>query len=113
MPATQTTLTLRALADGGDPQALAQAVAQMRSPDLAEALEQLPPEPAARVLAALPFELVVQLFDEPELTRRRQAFERLPAGQAVRVVEAMSADQQADLFRELPPAERDRLLQAL
>ncbi|HZF10444.1 MAG TPA: magnesium transporter, partial [Thermoanaerobaculia bacterium] len=115
MPATATlpTPTLRELADGGDPRELARVVAQMRSPDLAEALERLPPEPAARVLACLPFDLAVQLFDEPDFTHRRRAFERLPAGEAVPLLEAMSADQLTDLFRELPEAERDRLLLAV
>jgi magnesium transporter len=103
---------LRALA-AGDPQELARAVAGMRAPDLAEELDRLPPVAAARVLAALPFDLAVQVFDEPEFTCRRQAFAHLPAEEAVRLLDAMSADQQADLFRELPPAERTRLLAAV
>jgi magnesium transporter len=115
MPTTATpkTPTLHDLADGGDPQALAHAVSQMRAPDLAEELERLPPRSAAQVLAALPFDLAVQLFDEPEFTRRHHAFECLPAEQAVPLLDAMSADQQADLFRELPDLERERLLAAV
>jgi magnesium transporter len=104
--------TLRELADG-DREELARAVSGMRSPDLAEEIDRLPPESAARVLAALPFDLAVQLFDEPEFTHRRQAFECLPAERAVPVLEAMSTDQLADLFRELPEAERKRLLAAV
>jgi magnesium transporter len=103
---------LRTLADG-DPQALAQAVAGMRAADLAFDLDRLTPEAAARVLAALPFDLAVQLFDEPEFTHRRHAFGCLPVEEAVPLLEAMSADQQADLFRELPEAERTRLLAAV
>jgi magnesium transporter len=103
---------LRALA-AGDPQELARAVAGMRAADLAEGLDRLPPEAAARVLAALPFDLAVQVFDEPEFTRRREAFAHLPAAEAVPLLDAMSADQQADFFRELPPAERTRLLAAV
>ena len=111
---TNATVTpdLRTLADG-DPQTLARAVAGMRAADLAEALDRLPPESAARVLAALPFELAVQLFDEPEFTRRRHAFGCLPVERAVPLLEAMSADQQADLFRELPETERTRILAAV
>src|SRR6202035_5730717 len=104
---------LRSLADSQDPQALAQAVAGMRSADLAEELDRMPPEPAARVLAALPFDLAVQVLDEPEFTRRTRAFERLPAAQALPLLEAMSADEQADLFRGLREPDRSRLLAAL
>lgn len=103
---------LRALA-AGDPQELQHAVAGMRPADLAEALDRLPSAAAAKVLAALPFELAVQVFDEPEFTCRRQAFAHLPADEAVRLLSAMSADQQADLFREFPEAERARLLAAV
>lgn len=98
---------LHALADG-DPQVLARAVAAMRPADLAEELDRLPPESAARVLAVLPFDLAVQLFDEPEFTRRHHAFDCLPIERAVPLLEAMSADQQADLVRELPEANAAR-----
>lgn len=110
--AAVTTPDLRALA-AGDPEELQRAVAGMRPADLAEALDRLPSAAAAKVLAALPFDLAVQVFDEPELTRRREAFAHLPADEAVRLLDAMSADQQADLFRELPEAERQRLLPAV
>src|ERR1700681_1159525 len=104
--------TLRTLADG-DPEELARVVSTMRPADLAEDIDRLPDAPAARVLAALPFDLAVQVFDEPELTKRRRLLENLPIEKAVPILEAMSADQQADLFRELPPTERSRFLAAL
>src|SRR5436309_9662576 len=118
MPATAAvktavkTQTLRELADG-DPRELARAVAVMRPADLAEELDRLPPESAARVLAALPFDLAVQLFDEPEFTHRRRAFECLPVGEAVPLLEAMSTDQLADLLRKVKEPERGRLLAAV
>jgi len=98
---------------GGDPQALALAVANLRAPDLAEELHRLSPAAAAEVLAALPFDLAVQVFDEPEFTRRHRAIERLPPERAAQWIEAMSADRQADLFRELGEPARSRLLAAL
>src|SRR5258706_4276785 len=85
----------------------------MRPADLAEEIDRLPVESAARVLAALPFDLSVQVFDEPELTKRRRLVEKLEAEKAVALLEAMSPDQQADLFRELPESERSRFLGAL
>ena len=57
----------------GDPSELAEALAGMRAADVADALRDLGPEPGAKVMAALPFDLAVQVFDEPELDRHRAA----------------------------------------
>jgi magnesium transporter len=51
------------------------------------------------------------VFDEPELTRHRCAIIQLIEPRKVGpLIEAMSADQQADLFREVPAEQRPRLL---
>ena len=82
--------------------------------DLAIAIRALTPDAAAPVVEALPFDVAVNVLDEPEIEgHRRAVIERLPADLAVRLVTAMSADQQTDLFRELAPADRQRLLQRL
>src|SRR5438094_824854 len=57
----------------GDPVELSAVLAGMQPPDIAEALRELEPEAAAKVLAALPFDLAVQIFDEPELVQHRAA----------------------------------------
>ena len=57
----------------GDPVELSAVLAGMQPPDIAEALRELEPEAAAKVLAALPFDLAVQIFDEPELVQHRSA----------------------------------------
>ncbi len=94
-----------------DPEEMQEALGELRAPDIAEALRELPPAAAAKVMAALPFELAVQVFDEPELTGHRCAIIQLIEPQKVGpLIEAMSADQQADLFREVPLEERPRLL---
>ncbi|MDQ6633912.1 MAG: magnesium transporter [Gemmatimonadota bacterium] len=86
----------------------------MRAADVAEALRDLPPEAAAKVMAALPFDLAVQVFDEPELAYQRADIIRtMDVQQAVKLIAAMSSDQQADLFRELPEADRPRFLKLL
>ncbi len=83
----------------------------MPVPDLAEVLRSMPAEQATELVAALPFEVAVALFDEPELEGHRSAIAcRLPPDLATRLITAMSADQQADLLRELEPGERQRLL---
>ena len=94
-----------------DPEELQEALGELRPPDIAEALRELPPDAAAKVMAALPFELAVQVFDEPELTRHRCAIiQHIDQPHVGPLIEAMSADQQADLFREVPSENRPRLL---
>src|SRR5919202_4851022 len=95
----------------GDPADLAEQLSGLRPADIAEALRDLSPDAAAKVMAALPFDLAVQVFDEPELLSHRCAIIRRMDERAVGpLIDSMSADQQADLFRELDEAERGRLL---
>lgn len=97
-----------------DPALLQEALAQMRPVDIAEGLRGLPADAAARVMAALPFDVAVQVFDEPELTHERCALVlKMDDETAGPLVDAMSSDQQADLFREIPEKERNRLLKLL
>ena len=94
-----------------DPGDLEAALDGLRSADIAEALRELPSDAAAKVMAALPFAASVQVFDDPELTHHRHdIIARMDDGAATRLIEAMSSDQQADLFRELDTVHRDRLL---
>ncbi|HET8648725.1 MAG TPA: CBS domain-containing protein, partial [Gemmatimonadales bacterium] len=97
----------------GDEEDFQAATADLLPPDLAEALNELPVEAAARIVSALPFHRTVQLFDEPELDRRGELFEQLEESVAVPVLEAMSADQQVELFRELPDTAVQRLIHVL
>jgi len=97
----------------GDEEDLLAACEDLRPADVAEALNQLPVEAAARVVSALPFDLAVQLLDEPELDRRGDIFERLDERRAVPLIEALSSDQQVELYRELKQADRARLLHVL
>jgi magnesium transporter len=97
----------------GDTDDFAAATADLRAVDIAEALNHLPVEAASRVVGALPFELAVQLFDEPELERRGEIVEQLHVGVAAPLVDALSADQQVELYRALPDEGRARLLPLL
>jgi magnesium transporter len=97
----------------GDEEDLVAAVENLRPADVAEALNQLPVPAAARVVAALPFELAVQLLDEPELDRRSDIFELLEEERAIPLIEALSSDQQVELFRTLKEADRTRLFHVL
>jgi magnesium transporter len=94
-----------------DPEELQEALGELRPPDIAEALKELPPEAAAKVMASLPFELAVQVFDEPELNRHRCAIiQHIDRRRVGLLIEAMSSDQRADLFREVEEKDRIRLL---
>ena len=94
-----------------DPEELQEALGELRPADIAEALRELPPEAAAKVMVSLPFDLTVQVFDDPELMGHRCAIiQRIDQTKVGPLIEAMSADQQADLFREVPVEDRPRLL---
>ena len=110
-PATAPELLYLLHSDPGDLEAALQG---MRPADIAEALRDLPADAAARVMAAMPFAMSVQVFDDPELTNHRHGIiARMDEAVAIPLIEAMSADQQADLFRELDAPHRDRLLKLL
>jgi magnesium transporter len=98
----------------GDPTDLAEALSGMRAADVAEALRALDANAASKVMAALPFDLAVQVFDEPELDHHRvDIIQQMGEKVAAPLIDAMSADQQADLFRELPEEDRGRFLKVL
>ena len=103
----------------GDPAELTTTLGEMRAADVADAVNRLrraAPDAAARVLAALPFDLAVQVVDEPELEHKGELFThlaRLESGTCTVLLEAMSADQQAELLRELSDADRAKLLRDL
>ncbi|HEY4320182.1 MAG TPA: magnesium transporter [Gemmatimonadales bacterium] len=94
----------------GDAEDFAAAVQDLRAADIAEALNHLPAEAAARVVTALPFELAVQLFDEPELEHRGDIVAEMQVAVVGPLIDALSADQQVELYRELTPDARTHLL---
>ena len=78
----------------GDPTELAEALSGMRAADVAD--------------------LAVQVFDEPELDRHSAGIVScMEPEAAAALAEAMSADQRADLIRELRDTDRVRLLKLL
>src|SRR5262249_7625 len=61
-------------------------------PDLAEVLRSMPAHQATELVVALPFEVAVELFDEPELEGHRKGIACcLPPDMAARLIHAMSA----------------------
>src|SRR5712692_4847936 len=96
-----------------DPAQVARTLENAHDADIAETLNAIDPGAAARVLAALPFELAVVTVYQTKIDNRARLFEHVPTEKAVALVAAMSADQRADLFRELSERARTRLLGAL
>jgi len=92
---------------------LARTLERVHDADIADALNAIDPPAAARVLAALPFDLAVRALNQPELDHRAKLFEHLSTDKAVALMGAMSADQRADVFRDLPPDIATRLLAAV
>lgn len=97
----------------GDPAEFAEAVAGLRSVDLAELLHEMRPEAAAVVMCALPFDVAVTVFNEPELDNRHAILNQIDDPTAAQLIDAMSPDQQADLIRSLSEAERARYVKRL
>jgi magnesium transporter len=90
-----------------------EACADLLPADIAESLNDLPMEGAARVLAKLPFDTAVQVLDDPLLERRGELVELLSDPVRIPLLQALSADQQVRLFRHLSEAERAKLLHVL
>jgi magnesium transporter len=93
--------------------AVAENLARQHVADLVDALNEREREDAARLVAELPFQRAVEMFDQPGLDRSGELITSLPTAQAASILSAMSSDRAADLFRELEPAARETLLEAV
>jgi magnesium transporter len=94
-----------------DPERLAADLARKKYPaDIVEALNKLELEEAAAVLAHLPFDRVVEIFDEQELNDPAGLIMALPEEQAKVVLTGLSADRATDIFQLLPGPVRARYL---
>ncbi|HLL27301.1 MAG TPA: magnesium transporter [Xanthobacteraceae bacterium] len=94
-----------------DPAQLAAELVRKKYPaDIVEVLNELPPEEAAAVLAFLPFERVVEVFDEPDLNDPAGLILALPEEQARVVLGGLSADRATDIFRQFIGPVRAHLL---
>ena len=97
----------------GDDQDFADTCASLLPADIADGLNDLPREAAAKVIAVLSHDLAIEVFDEPSLEGRDEIFALLTDAIATPIVQGMSADQQVRLFRDLKEADRSRLLHVL
>jgi magnesium transporter len=98
---------LTKLPDG--PVDCAKILVQFRAADAAEALNRIDSGAAARVLAAMPLEATVRIFNEPHLDQPAKLIELLSIEQAAAILKELYPDCRANIFRHLPIAEREQL----
>src|SRR3954468_24245450 len=88
-------------------------IADQHVADIAELLNEQPPEAAAEILDRLPHERAVEVLDYPGLNDAPELIAQLPADKAVRLLNAMSADRVADVVRDMPDPPRAELVRRL
>ncbi|QKC96924.1 magnesium transporter [Mesorhizobium sp. NZP2298] len=93
--------------------AIARILANDHVADVVEALNHESRETATELLCAVPFERLVEIFDQPELESAPELAEALPRPKASKLLTAMSVDRAADILRELDEPARSELLGAL
>ncbi|ESY80782.1 magnesium transporter [Mesorhizobium sp. LNHC221B00] len=93
--------------------AIARILANDHVADVVEALNHEPRETATELLCEVPFERLVEIFDQPELDGASELVEALPRPKASKLLTAMSVDRAADILRELDEPARSALLGAL
>jgi len=97
-----------------DPLRIAADLAAKKHPaDIVEALNQLELPEAAHVVALLPAERAIEIFEEQELNDPAGLIVDIPEEQAKAVLNGLSADRATDIIQQLPPAGRARLLSLL
>jgi len=95
-----------------DPILLA-AVASEYVGDVIDQLNDLTTEEAAAVIAHLPPDRAVEIFDRPELSASGDLMLALPQPFAAAVLKGMSADRAAETLRQLDPVQQTALLALL
>jgi magnesium transporter len=98
---------------GGDAVAVARILANDNVADIVEALNQEPRETATELLCEVPFERLVEIFDQPGLDGASELVEALPRVKAGRLLAGMSVDRAADALRDLAEPARSELLGGL
>jgi magnesium transporter len=84
-----------------DAAVLASKLANDHVADVVEVLNGLEPGLAADVLEHMPIDRAAHILGQPGFDQPQRLIERLPAGCAVAILAAMSADRRADIFRSL------------
>jgi magnesium transporter len=89
---------------------ISEQVADLPPEDLVELLNQLKLIEASTVVMMLPVARVIELFDQPTMTRRGAILEKLDPSRAAQVIEGLSADERTDIIQQMGLTERRRVL---
>ncbi|MBO0726208.1 MAG: magnesium transporter [Blastocatellia bacterium] len=89
---------------------ISEQVADLHPEDLVELLNQLKLIEASTVVMMLPAPRVIELFDQPTMTRRGAILEKLAPARAAQVIEGLSADERTDIIQQMGLTERRRVL---
>jgi magnesium transporter len=98
---------------GADVTVLAAQIAAQDVPDIVDVLNRLTPEMASRILACLSHELVVEVFDAPQLVPAAELIQRLPIEQASATLHNISADRATHILRDVDEPARSQLLRCV
>jgi len=93
--------------------AIASRIADIRTGDAVEIVNELDADDAVAVIAQLSHDDAIRLFDQPELERATEILAILPPNIASQLLDGMSADRATDVFQELEDADRARLFPIL
>ena len=96
-----------------DPAIFAAQIAPQHISDIVDMLNALPPERAFGVLACLPHEQVVEIFDAPQFEAAAELIQRLPIEQTLAMLGEMSGDRAAHVLRGVDEQARSRFLKLL
>ena len=91
------------------PATLAAELNSLHVADLVEALNLLDPNIAASVLAAMPQEQTIRVFDQAGLEHSAELIRALPEIRVATILNGISVDRLIKILRTLPEAERQRL----
>jgi magnesium transporter len=104
---------VREALQAGETAAITELVEELHPADVADIYKSLTPDEQGVFLRALPMKEQVQLIEELEAGVSAQIVEASEPEVAAKIVEGMSADERADLFRELPQPLAQQLLAAM
>ncbi len=102
--------TARKTHAGADPAVLAASIARQHVADIVEVLNNLPSEKGTGILARLPQERAIEVFESPQLAGAAERILRLPDQQASAILAEISADRATDILQDLGEPERAHLL---
>src|SRR5215470_11072122 len=89
---------------------ISEQVADLRPEDLVDLLNQLKLIEASTVIMMLPVARVIELLDQPTMTRRGAILEKLDPSRAAQIIEGLSADERTDVIQQMGLTERRRVL---